>query len=119
MLAKRGENNESAFLIMKKYRINLTVEDYFDYVGTNPSLSIKDRMLFSLPEEFKNGYNIKFKVIEGDVYPWIRHYRVHLSLITDVEIIQKVIERYKTTMYKVNKITYKEIKKVWEKVKVH
>ena len=38
---------------MKKYRINLTVEDYFDYVGTNPSLSIKDRMLFSLPEEFK------------------------------------------------------------------
>ena len=104
---------------MKKYRINLTVEDYFDYVGTHPSLSTKDRMLFSLPEEFRNGYNIKFKIVESSVYPWIRHYRVHLSLITDVEVIQKVIERYKTTMYKVNKITYKEIKKVWEKVKVH
>ena len=104
---------------MKKYRINLTVEDYFDYVGTHPFLSTKDRILFSLPEEFRNGYNIKFKIVESSVYPWIRHYRVHLSLITDVEVIQKVIERYKTTMYKVNKITYKEIKKVWEKVKEH
>ena len=103
---------------MKKYRINLTVEDYFDYVGTNPSLSTKDRMLFSLPEEFRNGYNIKFKVVESNVYPWVRHYRVHLSLITTEETIQKVIERYKTTMYKVNKITYKEIKKVWLKSKV-
>lgn len=98
---------------MKKYRINLTVEDYFDYVGTNPPLSTKDRMLFSLPEEFRNGYNIKFKIVKSNVYSWVRHYRVHLSLITDVEVIQKVIERYKTTMYKVNKITYKEIKKVW------
>lgn len=97
---------------MKKYRINLTVEDYFDYVGTNPSLSIKDRMLFSLPEEFRNGYNIKFKVVENDVCPWAKHYRVHLSLITTEEIIQKVIEKYKTTGFICNNITYKEIKKV-------
>ena len=97
---------------MKKYRINLTVEDYFDYVGTHPFLSVKDRMLFSLPEEFKKGYNIKFKKFRN----WRDFYRVHLSIITTEEIIQKVINRYKTTGFIVNNITYKEIKK-WEKVK--
>jgi hypothetical protein len=66
------------FLIMKKYRINLTVEDYFDYVGTRPFMSVKDRMLFSLPEEFRKGYNIKFKKFHS----WHDFYRVHLSLIT-------------------------------------
>lgn len=96
---------------MKKYRINLTVEDYFDYVGTHPSLSLKDRMLFSLPEEFKNGYNIKFKVVHNKMHPWYRHYRVHLSLITTEEIIHKVIKRYLTSiLYMCNNITYKEIK---------
>ena len=103
------------FLIMKKYRINLTVEDYFDYVGTRPFMSIKDRMLFSLPEEFKKGYNIKFK----KYHCWHDFYRIHLSLITTEEIIQKVIERYKTIGFIYNNITYKEIKKVWEKEKVH
>ena len=103
-------------IIMKKYRINLTVEDYFDYVGTHPYLSIKDRMIFSLPEEFKKGYNIKFKQIENCIFPWKKMYRVHLSIITTEKIIQEVINRYKTTGFIVNIITYKEIKK-WEKVK--
>lgn len=103
------------FLIMKKYRINLTVEDYFDYVGTHPSMSVRDRMLFSLPEEFKKGYNIKFKKFHS----WHDFYRVHLSLITTEEAIQKVIETYKTTMFICNNITYKEIKKVWLESKVH
>jgi hypothetical protein len=103
------------FLIMKKYRINLTVEDYFDYVGTRPFMSVKDRMLFSLPEEFRKGYNIKFKKFHS----WHDFYRVHLSLITTEEVIQKVIERYKTTGFICNNITYKEIKKVWLESKVH
>ena len=94
------------FLIMKKYRINLTVEDYFDYVGTYPFLSVRDRMLFSLPVEFRKGYNIKFKKL----HRWHDFYRVHLSLITTEETIQKVIERYKTNNFICNKITYKEIK---------
>ena len=50
---------------MKKYRINLTVEDYFDYVGTNPFMSVKDRMLFSLPEEFRN--MVKEMAIRNDI----------------------------------------------------
>ena len=104
---------------MKKYRINLTVEDYFDYVGTNPFLTTKDRMLFSLPGEFKDGYNIKFKVIKHRMYPWHRYYRVHLSLITNEERIQKVINRYKTTGFNCGEITYKEIKRVWQKSKVN
>ena len=90
---------------MKKYRINLTVEDYFDYVGTHPFLSARDRMLFSLPEEFKKGYNIKFKKFRS----WRDFYRVHLSLITTEETIQKVIERYKISGFMCNNITYKEI----------
>ena len=99
---------------MKKYRINLTVQDYFDYVGTNPFLTTKYRMLFSLPNEFKDGYNIKFKVIKHP-RPWgfSKFYRVHLSLITTEEKIQRVIERYNSSMFLCNRITYKEIKKVW------
>ena len=102
----------------KKYRINLTVEDYFDWVGTNPNLSRRDRMIESLPEEFNKGYNIKFKTLKDSVFYWKTVYRVHLSLITTEEEIQNVINRYKSTSFITYKITYKEIKK-WEKEKVH
>ena len=30
---------------MEKYRIAFTVQDYYDYVGTSPYYSIKERML--------------------------------------------------------------------------
>ena len=38
---------------MEKYRIAFTVQDYYDYVGTNPYYSIKERMLRSIPESLK------------------------------------------------------------------
>ena len=85
---------------MKKYRINLTVEDYFDYVGTNPSLSIKDRMLFSLPEEFRNGYNIKFKCVHNDLFPWRTYYRIHMSVRMSEQEIKRVFNM--NTLYNVS-----------------
>lgn len=97
------------FLIMKKYRINLTVEDYFDYVGTNPLYSRKERMLYSLPETFRKGvYNIKFKTLKR----WTTYYRVHLSLITTEEKIKEVIEECKTMSHYCGNISYKEINKI-------
>lgn len=91
----------------KKFRINLTVEDYYSYIGTNPYYSIKERMLYSLPEDFKKGaYNIKFKTIKHGH----KYYRVHLSLKTTEEEIKEVIERYKTTMFYCGDISFKEIK---------
>ena len=96
---------------MKKYRINLTVQDYYDYVGTRPFISTRDRMLASIPSEFEKGYNIKFKVIKHPrSWGFSKFYRVHLSLITTEETIQKVIKGYKSTMFLCNNITYKEIK---------
>ena len=51
---------------MEKYRIVFTVQDYYDYIGTNPCYSIKERMLQSIPDLFReNGYNIKFKCIRS------------------------------------------------------
>ena len=38
---------------MEKYRITFTVQDYYDYIGTNPRYSIKERMLESIPDLFK------------------------------------------------------------------
>jgi hypothetical protein len=74
---------------MEKYRIAFTVRDYFEYVGTSPYLSIKERMLNSIPDLFKeNGYNIKFKCVYNELYPWYTFYRVHLSVrMSEEEII--------------------------------
>ena len=75
---------------MEKYRIAFTVQDYYDYIGTNPCYSLKKRMLESIPEQFRqSGYNIKFKTLRG----WIRYYRVHMSVkMTEEEIRKKMQE---------------------------
>lgn len=81
---------------MEKYRIAFTVQDYYDYIGTNPYYSTKERMLESIPEEFKkNGYNIKFKKVSYRPHPWSTWYRVHMSVRMTEEEIQKVFNRYK------------------------
>lgn len=91
---------------MEKYRISFTVEDYYDYIGTNPCYSLKKRMLESIPEQFRqSGYNIKFKTLRG----WIRYYRVHMSVKMTEEEIKKVFEEYKNMMFDLNHTSYRLI----------
>ena len=97
---------------MKKYRIAFTVHDYYDCVGTNPYYSIKERMLESIPEKFReNGYNIKFKRIK--LYPWYyKYYRVHMSVrMTEEEIKQVFLDLDKNTSLRLSNVSYKLITK--------
>ena len=93
---------------MEKYRITFTVQDYYDYIGTNPRYSIKERMLESIPEKFKeNGYNIKFKKLHS----WSTWYRVHMSVKMTEEEIRKVFWKYKDRMFGLYNTSYKLITK--------
>ena len=97
---------------MEKYRIAFTVQDYYDYIGTNPYCSIKERMLRSIPEEFKqNGYNIKFKCIHSKLYSWNNYYRVHMSVRMTEEEIRKVFWKYKDRIFGLYNTSYKLITK--------
>ena len=94
---------------MEKYRIAFTIQDCYDYVGTNPYYSIKERMLESIPEQFKkNGYNIKFKKI---VSWWHIYYRVHMSVRMTEEEIQKVFDWHKKASFGLDNTSYKLINK--------
>ena len=97
---------------MEKYRIAFTVQDYYDYVGTNPYWSIKERMLKSIPDLFKqNGYNIKFKCIHSKLYPWNEYYRVHMSVRMTEKDIKQVLDWYKDISFRLNNVSYKLITK--------
>ena len=92
---------------MEKYRIAFTVEDYYDYIGTSPYYSIKERMLYSIPNQFRmNGYNIKFKTLYRY---WHKYYRVHMSVKMTEEEIKKVFGEYKNMMFRLDNISYKLI----------
>lgn len=97
---------------MEKYRIAFTVQDYYDYVGTNPYYSTKERMLESIPDSFRqNGYNIKFKCIHNKLYPWFKYYRVHMSVRMCEKDIKHVLDWYKDSSFKFNNISCKLITK--------
>ena len=97
---------------MEKYRIAFTVQDYYDYVGTSPYRSIKERMLESIPEQFKqNGYNIKFKKVSYRLYPWSTWYRVHMSVRMTEDKIKQVLDWYKNASFRLNNVSYKLITK--------
>ena len=97
---------------MEKYRIAFTVQDYFDYIGTNPYYSTKERMLQSIPDLFKkNGYNIKFKRIHSELYPWSKYYRVHMSVRMCEKDIKQVLDWHKNASYRLHNVSYKLITK--------
>ena len=97
---------------MEKYRIAFTVKDYYDYVGTSPYYSTKERMLQSIPEQFKkNGYNIKFKKVSYRLRPWSTWYRVHMSVRMTEEEIQKVFNWYKGASFSLYNTSCKLINK--------
>ena len=93
---------------MEKYRITFTVQDYYDYIGTSPYYSIRERMLQSIPEQFKkNGYNIKFKCIHN----WYKYYRVHMSVRMCEKDIKQVLDWYKNASFRLTNVSYKLITK--------
>ena len=97
---------------MEKYRIAFTVQDYFDYVGTNPYYSTKERMLKSIPDLFKeNGYNIKFKKVYGKLCPYNKYYRVHMSVKMCEKDIKQVLDWNKNTSFRLGNVSYKLITK--------
>lgn len=91
-----------------KYRINLTVEDYYNYVGTNPCVSRSTRVGDSIPDEFYvRGYNLKFKVLR---IGYKTYYRVHISVkMAEFEILE-VLERYKNYSHSLENVSYRIIK---------
>jgi hypothetical protein len=97
---------------MEKYRIAFTVQDYYDYVGTNPYYSTKERMLRSIPDLFKiNGYNIKFKCIHSELFPWSKYYRVHMSVRMCEKDIKQVLDWHKNASFRLGNVSYKLITK--------
>lgn len=97
---------------MEKYRISFTVQDYYNYVGTNPCCSTKEHMLQSIPDLFKkNGYNIKFKKVHYELRPWSTWYRVHMSVRICEKDIKQVLDWYKNASYRLHNVSYKLITK--------
>lgn len=94
---------------MEKYRVSFTMLDYFDYVGTDPFYSLKERVMRSLPYEFrKNLYNLKFKIVKNFTYK--KWYRVHFSVLMEESDIQRVIHSYDDATWKLENVKCKKIK---------
>ena len=97
---------------MEKYRISFTIQDYYDYVETNPYYSMKERMLDSIPNLFiQNGYNIKFKCVSNKLYPLYKYYRVHMSVRMCEKDIKQVLDWHRNASFKLNNVSYKLITK--------
>ena len=52
---------------MIKVRFNLTIQDYYDYVGTNPYYDLRRRVINSIPLELRKGYNLKYKWLKKEI----------------------------------------------------
>ena len=79
---------------MSKYRIKMTCEDYYDYVGTNRFYhSFKDRIESAVPIDLKkvNAYNIKVKVVKAE-WGYHRWYRISFSVKMGYLEFQKMRE---------------------------
>ena len=75
-----------------KVRVNLTTQDYYSYVGTNPHYSLTRRVNSSLPIELREGYNMKFKKLKR----YGNYYRIHITVIVDdISIISNLEDKYR------------------------
>lgn len=105
--------NSANKLIMPKFRFSLTIEDYYDYVGT-PSrmvhIPLKNRVRCSLPHELSDGYNLKFKIINVG-FSFHKHYRVHISKDISLDDIGRMMKTNERFAHKFYDITVKPIKK--------
>lgn len=93
---------------LMKLKICISVEDYFDYVGTNPLYSIERRIKESLPSEIANGSIIAFKQINKNS-TFNKWYRVHL--ITDItqDQFNKMENFNNEAMHKYEELLYKQL----------
>jgi len=91
-----------------KIKACIKVEDYYNYVGTNPSYSVEQRVKNSLPYEFRNATVLAFKQIRIP-YEYSRWYKVVLVVETTKESITKMEEFNAKAMHKYKDFLYKEI----------
>lgn len=92
-----------------KIRINFTIQDYYDYINTSSWYSTKEKMLKSIPNEFRKvGYNIKFKELRIGRN---KCYRVHMSLKMTEEELKKILKGCENFCHKPENVSYKLITK--------
>lgn len=89
-----------------KIRLKLTAEDFYDYLGTSPSMSLTKRVLQSIPDEFKKGYNLKFKKLKLP-YSYHNWYRVSISVEITEEKLQQVLDWNAKCMHRFQNFSYK------------
>lgn len=90
-----------------KIRCKFTVEDYFEYVGSRGTTSgLVDRVKSSMPSEFRDGYNMKFKKLKNGYYTY---YRISITVRKSEKQIQDFLEFQKDHCNKANNFSYKII----------
>ena len=92
---------------MIKVRFNLTIQDYYDYVRTNPSCDSRKRVINSLPHQLTKGYNLKYKWLKKE---YNRMYRVHITIkVMNESQIPNLEEQYKLCCWQPSNISWKII----------
>lgn len=82
----------------------LTAEDYYSYVGTNPSYSTSNRVESALPYQLQTGTVLKYKKLIGRYSLW---YRIHVLAEITVDQYQKMIEDNTSNMKQFTNFSYK------------
>jgi hypothetical protein len=90
-----------------KIRCKFTVDDYFEYVGSRGTTSgLVQRVKSSMPSEFRDGYNMKFKKLKNGYYTC---YRISITVRKTEKQIQDFLEFQKNYCNKANNFSYKII----------
>ena len=94
---------------MPKIRVNVTIQDWYNYIGNSTHHSTPKRVMDSIPYEFKdaNLYNLKYKKIKGWYY---KLYRVHFTVIMTEEKLRSILEWHRNSACRFEDATYKVIK---------
>ncbi len=88
-------------------KISITVEDYFDYIGTNPYYSEKERMILSLPSELEKSTILEFKKVKVE-NSWSKWYKVSLTIDLSEEKLKSMLKSNITNMHKFTDLLIEE-----------
>ena len=72
-----------------KIRCKFTVDDYFKFVCRSTTSGLVDRVKSSIPYEFRDGYNMKFKKLKNGYYTC---YRISITVRKSEKQIQDFLE---------------------------